>query len=102
MTKTSFTTITPQTVLETLHDQLEAPVSGLYLREDVEIHCNFLMTRFVRKQFKDALANVSTEAGGQGPASYRKPRRRIGSWNLATTSSTLPPGSPPLNPPSTV
>lgn len=35
-----------------------APVSGLYLREDVEIKCNFMMTKFVRKQLKDALATL--------------------------------------------
>lgn len=35
-----------------------APVSGLYLREDVEIRCNFIMTRFVRKQLKEALATL--------------------------------------------
>ena len=33
-----------------------APISGLYLREDVEIKCNFMMTRFVKKTLKDALA----------------------------------------------
>ncbi|TVY37857.1 hypothetical protein LOCC1_G008404 [Lachnellula occidentalis] len=35
-----------------------APVSGLYLREDVEIRCNFMLTRFVRKQLKDALRTL--------------------------------------------
>lgn len=35
-----------------------APVSGLYLREDVEIKCNFMITKFVRKQLKDALATL--------------------------------------------
>ncbi|KAG9242255.1 hypothetical protein BJ878DRAFT_180453 [Calycina marina] len=35
-----------------------APVSGLYLREDVEIKCNFLMTKFVKNQLKDALATL--------------------------------------------
>jgi len=35
-----------------------APVNGLYLREDVEIKCNFMMTKFVRKQLKDALATL--------------------------------------------
>lgn len=35
-----------------------APVSGLYLREDVEIKCNFMLTKFVRKQLKDALATL--------------------------------------------
>jgi hypothetical protein len=35
-----------------------APVSGLYIREDVEIKCNFMMTKFVRKQLKEALATL--------------------------------------------
>lgn len=35
-----------------------APISGLYLREDVELKCNFLMKSFVRKQLKDALATL--------------------------------------------
>jgi len=35
-----------------------APVTGLYLREDVEIKCNILMTRFVKNQLKDALATL--------------------------------------------
>lgn len=35
-----------------------APVSGLYLREDVEIKCNIFMTRFVKKQLKEALKTL--------------------------------------------
>lgn len=35
-----------------------APVSGLYIREDVEMKCNFLMTKFVRKTLKDSLATL--------------------------------------------
>lgn len=35
-----------------------APVSGLYLREDIELKCNFLMTRFVRKTLKDSLSTL--------------------------------------------
>ncbi|KAH8601874.1 hypothetical protein B0O99DRAFT_607650 [Bisporella sp. PMI_857] len=35
-----------------------APVSGLYLREDVEIKCNIMVTRFVKKQLKDALKTL--------------------------------------------
>lgn len=35
-----------------------APVTGLYLREDVEIKCNFIMTRFVRKTLKESFATL--------------------------------------------
>jgi hypothetical protein len=35
-----------------------APISGLYLREDVVMKCNFLITRFVRKTLKDSLATL--------------------------------------------
>jgi len=35
-----------------------APIAGLYLREDVEIKCNFMMTRFVKGQLKDALEKL--------------------------------------------
>jgi hypothetical protein len=35
-----------------------APVQGLYLREDVEMRCNFLMTRFVRKVLKECLKTL--------------------------------------------
>jgi hypothetical protein len=35
-----------------------APVSGLYIREDVEMKCNFLMMKFVRKSLKDNLATL--------------------------------------------
>jgi len=35
-----------------------APVQGLYLREDVEMRCNILMTRFVKKVLKDSLKTL--------------------------------------------
>jgi hypothetical protein len=35
-----------------------APINGLYLREDVEMKCNFVMTKFVKKTLKDALASL--------------------------------------------
>jgi len=35
-----------------------APITGLYLREDVEIKCNFLVTRFVKKTLKDSLSTL--------------------------------------------
>ncbi|KAL3417117.1 hypothetical protein PVAG01_11117 [Phlyctema vagabunda] len=31
------------------------PISGLYLREDVEMKCNFLVTKFVKKTLKQSL-----------------------------------------------
>ena len=35
-----------------------APMSGLYLREDIEIRCNFLITWFVKHRFKDSYTTL--------------------------------------------
>lgn len=37
---------------------LGAPIQGLYLREDVEMRCNFLMTKFVKKTLKQSLETL--------------------------------------------
>lgn len=75
-----------------------APISGLYLREDVELKCNFLMTRFVRKTLKDALATLVArllmKAQLQEAAEANKRLEygyAPGSWPLS------PPNSPPLS-----
>ncbi|TVY43490.1 hypothetical protein LSUB1_G000380 [Lachnellula subtilissima] len=49
---------TPDEPIQPAEIGIGAPVSGLYLREDVEIRCNFMLTRFVRKQLKDALSTL--------------------------------------------
>ncbi len=92
-----------------------APISGLYLREDVEseysfqlnrhvlstdflglVKCNFLMARFVRKTLKDALATLVARlvVKAQLQEAAESNRRLEYGYNS-------PPGSPPLSPPST-
>ena len=72
-----------------------APISGLYLREDVEMKCNFLMTRFVRKTLKDALATLVARlvVKSQLVEAVNENRR------LITYDPSTSPISPPLSPP---
>ncbi|CZT09062.1 hypothetical protein WAI453_001471 [Rhynchosporium graminicola] len=76
-----------------------APISGLYLREDVEMKCNFLMTRFVRRTLKDALAalvaRLLVKAQLQEAAELNK---RLESGSLSANSPLTPPLSSPTSP----
>ena len=73
-----------------------APISGLYLREDIEIKCNFLMARFVKRQLKEAcatlVARLVVKTQLQEAAMNNK---RLHEYDYAGT----PPMSPPLSPP---
>ena len=74
-----------------------APISGLYLREDIEIKCNFLVARFVKKQLKDAcatlVARLAVKTQLQEAAHNNK---RLQEYAYSPHS---PPMSPPLSPP---
>ncbi|KAK0124659.1 hypothetical protein ONS95_009605 [Cadophora gregata] len=70
-----------------------APISGLYLREDVEMKCNFLMTRFVRKTLKDALATLVARLVVKAQLQEAAEANKRLEWGS-------PPNSPPLSPPS--
>lgn len=70
-----------------------APISGLYLREDVEMKCNFLMTRFVRKTLKDALATLVARLVVKAQLQEAAETNKRLEW-------ASPPNSPPLSPPS--
>jgi hypothetical protein len=76
-----------------------APLSGLYLREDVEMKCNFLMTRFVRKTLKDSLATLVARllVKSQLQEAVEGNRRLTYSSSLGQTFT--PPMSPPMSPP---
>ncbi|TVY82898.1 hypothetical protein LSUE1_G005660 [Lachnellula suecica] len=88
-----------------------APVSGLYLREDVEIRCNFLLTRFVRKQLKEALATLVARLLVKAQLSEAAERNRRLTYNTnhpcspphSHASFSPPPSnasfSPPNSPP---
>ncbi|CAG8970749.1 hypothetical protein HYALB_00001534 [Hymenoscyphus albidus] len=73
-----------------------APISGLYLREDVEIKCNFLVTRFVRKQLKEALATLVARllVKTQLQEAAEKNRRLTQSMNPSYSAQNSPPNSP--------
>jgi hypothetical protein len=76
---------------------LGVPISGLYLREDVEMKCNFLMTKFVKKTLKQSLstlvARLVVKSQLQEAAATNK---RL---TYDPTSQFAPPLSPPLSPP---
>ncbi|KUJ12942.1 uncharacterized protein LY89DRAFT_540042, partial [Mollisia scopiformis] len=75
-----------------------APIAGLYLREDVELKCNFMMTSFVKKQLKDALGVLVARliVKSQLIEAKETNRKIAEGW---TPTSPVPPGSPPLSPP---
>lgn len=76
-----------------------APISGLYLREDVEMKCNFLMTKFVKKTLKDALATLVARLVVKSQlveAVHQNRRLTYDPTNPATHFT--PPLSPPMSP----
>lgn len=46
----------PEEPVQPVELGIGAPISGLYIREDVDIKCNFLIIRLVRKTLKQSLA----------------------------------------------
>jgi len=76
-----------------------APISGLYLREDIEIKCNFMVTRFVKKQLKDALSTLVARLVVKTQlqeASYRNQMLQQG-YQYSPQSPQFAPLSPPLS-----
>jgi len=84
-----------------------APISGLYLREDVEMKCNFLITRFVRKTLKDCLAalvaRLVVKSQIEEAAAVNKRLTFMGTPPQMGSPPGSPglSGSPPLSPPLT-
>ncbi|PMD36802.1 hypothetical protein L207DRAFT_379617, partial [Hyaloscypha variabilis F] len=77
-----------------------APISGLYLREDIELKCNFMVTRFVKKQLKDALATLVARLVVKAQlqeASYRNQMLQQGYEYSPQSPQFAPPLSPPLS-----
>jgi hypothetical protein len=81
------------------------PISGLYLREDVEMKCNFLMTKFVKKTLKQSLstlvARLVVKSQLQEAAAANKRLTYNPSSQFAPPLSPMlsPPMSPPISPP---
>jgi hypothetical protein len=74
------------------------PHSGLYLREDVEMHCNFLMTRFVKATLKKSLATLVARLVVKSQLAESAATNRRLTYD-PTHASFTPPHSPPLSPP---
>ncbi|PSS06651.1 hypothetical protein M430DRAFT_129777, partial [Amorphotheca resinae ATCC 22711] len=75
-----------------------APISGLYLREDVEMKCNFLMTRFVKKTLKESLATLVARLVVKTQLEEAAERNRRLTHNaMNAMQSFSPPISPPLS-----
>ncbi|KAM0284719.1 hypothetical protein ACHAQH_001874 [Verticillium albo-atrum] len=83
---------------------LDAPSQGLYLREDVDMRCNMLMTGFVKKTLKrshgqlvnklaEKARSVAIEDAGsvQGQHQYQQPQHRHQqSWQSQTSGYSKP------------
>ena len=76
-----------------------APISGLYLREDVEMKCNFLMTKFVKKTLKDALATLVARLVVKSQLVEAVHQNRRLTYDPSNPASQFnPPLSPPVSP----
>ncbi|KAI1740792.1 hypothetical protein F4680DRAFT_86316 [Xylaria scruposa] len=76
----------PGEPLEPVEIGLGAPRQGLYLREDVELRCNFMMSSFVKKTLKKAhgtlverLCEKAAVASSQNPSPGHSPNGSISS-----------------------
>jgi hypothetical protein len=76
-----------------------APVTGLYLREDIEIKCNFLVTRFVKKQLQDALATLVARLVVKTQLQEASHRNQMLQQQGYENSPQSPYFAPPLSPP---
>lgn len=75
------------------------PVTGLYLREDVEMKCNFMVTRFVRKTLKDALAQLVARLSVRAQLTEVSNQNRRLTYDPMGQQQFQPPLSPPLTAP---
>ena len=78
---------------------LGVPITGLYLREDVEMKCNFMMTKFVKKQLKDALAALVARMVVKSQLVEAVHQNRRLTYDPTNPASQFtPPLSPPMSP----
>ncbi|KAG4034934.1 hypothetical protein MFRU_002g02830 [Monilinia fructicola] len=83
---------------------INAPVEGLYIREDVEMKCNILMTRFVRKTLQECLKALVARLVVKAQLQEARERNmRLKAGNSAgferEGDGTTPPVSPPMRSP---
>ena len=74
------------------------PITGLYLREDVELRCNFLMTKFVRKTLTESLATLVARLNVRAQLQDAAETNRRLTYDPELHGQFTPPLSPPLSP----
>jgi hypothetical protein len=87
----------PGEPLQPVEIGIGVPISGLYLREDVEMKCNFLMTKFVKKTLKQSLATLVARLVVKSQLQEAAAANKRLTYD--PTSQFAPPLSPPLSPP---
>jgi hypothetical protein len=76
------------------------PISGLYLREDVEMKCNFLMTKFVKKTLKQSLSTLVARLVVKSQLQEAAAANKRLTYNPSSQfAPPLSPMSPPMSPP---
>ncbi|PQE20231.1 Nacht and wd40 domain protein [Rutstroemia sp. NJR-2017a BBW] len=76
---------------------INAPVEGLYLREDVTMKCNFLLTKFVRKTLQESLKALVARLVVKAQLEEAEERNRRLTMGTGSYEGGL--ASPPLSPP---
>jgi hypothetical protein len=90
---------------ETRELGIGAPSEGLYLREDIEIKCNFTMISFVKKETKAASKILvdrlikKAELLDSGALQAMMENGRLKTWNPADRSNAMPLQPPSPQPP---
>jgi hypothetical protein len=87
----------PGEPLQPVEIGIGVPISGLYLREDVEMKCNFLMTGFVKKTLKQSLATLVARLVVKSQLQEAAAANKRLTYD--PNSQFAPPLSPPLSPP---
>ncbi|KAI2607264.1 uncharacterized protein GGS25DRAFT_495001 [Hypoxylon fragiforme] len=96
----------PGEPLEPVELGIGAPRQGLYLREDVELRCNFMMSSFVKKTLKKAhgtlvarlleksqVTSRATPAAVQAAVATHHTGSSVGSYSSATSNRATPTSS---------
>ncbi|PQE22702.1 Nacht and wd40 domain protein [Rutstroemia sp. NJR-2017a BVV2] len=78
---------------------INAPVEGLYLREDVTMKCNFLLTKFVRKTLQESLKALVARLVVKAQLEEAEERNRRLTMGTYEGGLASPPLSPPLRSP---
>jgi hypothetical protein len=77
---------------------LNIPINGLYLREDVELRSNFMMTKFVKNQLKEANGALVARLVVKSQLVEAVHQNRRLTYDPSSQSQFTPPLSPPMSP----